>query len=52
MELGGAGRRADGDFSEIKVFLDIPKEETKWGSGDQAEFFKTPTEITIMIIII
>lgn len=50
------GRTTDLDFSGIKLFSRHDEENKKrryqWGSGDQAEFFKNPIEITIIIIII
>lgn len=46
----GRGGGADGDFSGIKVFLDVPEEGTKRGSGGQAEFFQSPPAITELMV--
>lgn len=61
-EKNGAGRGGGGVRNHRPVFhwnKVIPRQykgrnkvSYKWGSGDQAEFFKNPIEITIMIIII
>lgn len=56
MELGEAARDYRSGFHWNKVisrhYKGRNKMSYKWGSGDQAEFFKNPIEIIIMIMII
>lgn len=48
------GGSTDMDFSEIKLFLSMTKEEIRCLTNGalETEFFKNPPEITIMIMTI